>query len=79
MNQTFKKFYDWLIKFFEPRYKIYMYATFIMITILLCMEVAWGCVDCDLNKKAFEKQAKVISVEVADNCSRTLYEKTCIV
>ena len=22
MNQTFKKFYDWLIKFFEPRYKI---------------------------------------------------------
>ena len=48
---------------FDPRYKIYMYATLIMITILLCMEVAWGCVDCDLNKKAFEKQAKVISVE----------------
>ena len=22
MNQTFKKFYDWLIRFFEPRYKI---------------------------------------------------------
>jgi|TARA_R100001163_G_scaffold2036_3_gene3191 hypothetical protein len=22
VNQTFKKFYDWLIRFFEPRYKI---------------------------------------------------------
>ncbi len=22
MSQTFKKFYDWLIRFFEPRYKI---------------------------------------------------------
>ena len=22
MNQTIKKFYDWLIRFFEPRYKI---------------------------------------------------------
>ena len=22
MNQTFKIFYDWLIRFFEPRYKI---------------------------------------------------------
>ena len=40
-----------------------MYATLIMITILLCMEMAWGCVDCDLNKKAFEKNVKVISVE----------------
>ena len=27
------------------------------------MSYAWGCVDCDLNKKAFEKNAKVISVE----------------
>jgi hypothetical protein len=22
VSQTFKKFYDWLIRFFEPRYKI---------------------------------------------------------
>ena len=22
MSQTFKKFYDWLVRFFEPRYKI---------------------------------------------------------
>ena len=48
----------------DPRnYKIYMYATLIMITVLLFMEYAWGCVDCDLNKKAFEKHTKVISVE----------------
>ena len=48
----------------DPKnYKIYMYATIIMITVLLFMEYAWGCVDCDLNKKAFEKHAKVISVE----------------
>ena len=48
----------------DPRnFKVYMYATLIMITVLLFMEVAWGCVDCDLNKKAFEKDIKVISVE----------------
>ena len=48
----------------DPRnFKTYMYATLIMITILLCMSYAWGCVDCDLNKKAFEKNAKVVSVE----------------
>ena len=48
----------------DPRnFKTYMYATLIMITILLFMSYAWGCVDCDLNKKAFEKNAKVISVE----------------
>ena len=48
----------------DPRnFKVYMYATLIMITVLLFMEVAWGCVDCDLNKKAFEKNIKVISVE----------------
>ena len=48
----------------DPRnFKTYMYATLIMITILLCMSYAWGCVDCDLNKKAFEKDLKVISVE----------------
>ena len=30
----------------DPKnYKIYMYATLIMITVLLCMEMAWGCVD----------------------------------
>ena len=44
----------------DPKYRIIMYATLIMITILLCMEMAWGCVDCDLNKKAFEKNVKVI-------------------
>ena len=48
----------------DPKnFKTYMYATLIMITILLFMSYAWGCVDCDLNKKAFEKNAKVISVE----------------
>jgi len=48
----------------DPRnFKTYMYATLIMITILLFMSYAWGCVDCDLNKKAFEKNAKVVSVE----------------
>ena len=48
----------------DPRnFKTYMYATLIMITILLFMSYAWGCVDCDLNKKAFEKDLKVISVE----------------
>ena len=45
----------------DPKnYKIYMYATLIMITVLLCMEMAWGCVDCDLNKKAFDKKAPVM-------------------
>ena len=48
----------------DPRnFKTYLYATLIMITILLFMSYAWGCVDCDLNKKAFEKNAKVVSVE----------------
>ena len=48
----------------DPRnFKTYMYATLIMITILLFMSYAWGCVDCDFNKKAFEKDLKVISVE----------------
>ena len=48
----------------DPKnYKIYMYATLIMITVLLCMEMAWGCVDCDLNKKAFEKKPEVMEIE----------------
>ena len=29
----------------------------------IIVSIAYACVDCDLNKKAFEKQAKVISVE----------------
>ena len=49
----------------DPKnYKIYMYATLIMITVLLCMEMAWGCVDCDLNKKVFKKTELVLSTEV---------------
>ena len=47
----------------DPKYRLVMYATLIMITVMLCMEMAWGCVDCDLNKKAFEKNIKVVSVE----------------
>ena len=47
----------------DPRnYKIYMYATLIMITVLLCMEVAWGCVDCDLNKKAFTEVKNDVTI-----------------
>ena len=35
----------------------------ILVSVLLVSNHANACVDCDLNKKAFEKQAKVISVE----------------
>lgn len=46
--------------------KIFMFATLIMITILLCINMAWSadveCVDCDLNKKEF-KDAQVTEIE----------------
>ena len=51
----------------DPKYKIVMYATLIMITILLCMEMAWGCVDCDLNKKAFDKNVNAVKIIKGDN------------
>ena len=35
----------------------------ILVSVLLISNHANACVDCDLNKKAFEKNAKVISVE----------------
>ena len=35
----------------------------ILVSVLLVSNHANACVDCDLNKKAFEKEAKVISVE----------------
>ena len=35
----------------------------ILVSVLLVSNHANACVDCDLNKKAFEKNAKVISVE----------------
>tara|TARA_E500000331_G_C17249237_1_gene710386 strand:+ start:1684 stop:2181 length:498 start_codon:yes stop_codon:yes gene_type:complete len=62
---------------FDPRYKIYMYATLIMITILLCMEVAWGCVDCDLNKKSV-KDAQVTEIEW-HNADGTVQRSTKVV
>ena len=39
------------------------FVLIILVSALLVTNHANGCVDCDLNKKAFEKQAKVISVE----------------
>ncbi len=46
----------------SPKYRIIMYATLIMITVLLCMEMAWGCVDCDLNKKAFTEVKNDVTI-----------------
>ena len=41
---------------------IMLFICSLLVVILITLE-AQSCVDCDLNKKAFEKHAKVISVE----------------
>ena len=52
----------------DPRHNMLRYLTwtFILILILLMTGLAFGnayaCVDCDLNKKAFEKNVKVVQV-----------------
>ena len=52
----------------DPRHNMsrYLTWTFILILILLMTGLAFGnayaCVDCDLNKKAFEKNVKVVQV-----------------
>ncbi len=42
--------------------KLILLITLLFVTSII-VNYAYACVDCDLNKKAFEKNAKVISVE----------------
>ena len=42
--------------------KIILILTLLFITTII-VNYAYACVDCDLNKKAFEKDIKVVSVE----------------